>query len=435
MSFDMLKRLGSLGKKAHNASSNASLTVADAFGLKPGTSNPIAIDFGAGALKILQVEVKGGVPHLVAAVCLQTPQDLVHDHVRRLDFQIEALPRLIRKGGFKGRRAVSAIPAWATLCRHLQFPKAEGIACGDLVGGAIQMQLQLDPQSVVYRHIEVSSSTVGKSEVVCIAVARDLVSKLMRAISAAKLDPVGMHSEFHAVLPAFDPGVLREESGSATLYLDMGTLSTKVMIAHGDKIEFARVCAFGARHMDEMVAKQLQIELADAVRERDTQDQRLQADPDGVLAELARLHASRTSSAAVGASHATPGNAATAVADAGEKPSHEKARGNSRDFAPPQPDLTEAVETLTDEVNMCTRYYATQGTGKRVERVVFLGGEARHKGLCQQIAKKLRLTARLVDPMARVHRTGSEPAIGVDLKEQQPAWAAVLGMCLSPTDL
>jgi Tfp pilus assembly PilM family ATPase len=429
MSFDMFKRLGSIGKKAQSAGSNAGQSVADAFGLKPGTSNPIAIDFGAGALKLLQVDVKGGVPHLVAAACLQTPEDLVHDHNRRLDFQIEALPRLIRKGGFRGRRAVCAIPAWGTLCRHLQFPKADGLKTSDLVGGAIAMQLQLDPAGVVYRHIEVSSSTPGKVEVVCIAVARDLVGRLMKAIGAAKLDPVGMHSEFHAVLASVDPGTLKEEAGSATLYLDMGTLTTKVMIAHGDKIEFARLCAFGARHMDEMVSKQLQVQLSDARRERDTQDQRLQADPEGVLAELARLHASRNSvnAAAVGSNRAAP---AVAVADPSDQ-----SRVGSRDFAPPQPDLTEAVETLTDEINMCTRYYATQGTGKRVERVVFLGGESRHKGLCQQIAKKLRLTARMVDPMTRVGRAGSEPAIGVDLKEPQPAWAAVLGMCLSPTDL
>lgn len=430
MAFDMFKRIGSIGKRAGNAGSNAGQSVADAFGLKPGTSNPIAIDFGAGALKILQVEVRGGVPHLVAAAALQTPEDLVHDHNRRLDFQIEALPRLIRKGGFKGRRAVCAIPAWGTLCRHLQFPKADGLQTADLVGGAIAMQLQLDPASVVYRHIEVSSSAAGKSEVVCIAVARDLVGRLMKAIGAAKLDPVGMHSEFHAVLPAFDPGTLKEESGTATLYLDMGTLSTKVMIAHGEKIEFARVCSFGARHMDEMVAKQLQIQLSDARRERDTQDERLQADPEGVLAELARLHASRSSKSAQAGSARLSVDPAVAVADPAEK-----SQIGSRDFLPPQPDLTEAVETLTDEVNMCTRYYATQGTGKRVERVVFLGGEARHKGLCQQIAKKLRLTARMVDPMARISRTGSEPAIGVDLKEAQPAWAAALGMCLSPTDL
>jgi Tfp pilus assembly PilM family ATPase len=280
---------------------------------------------------------------------------------------------------------------------------------------------------VVYRHIEVTSSTVGKVEVICIAVARDLVGRLMKAIAAAKLDPVGMHSEFHAVLPSFDPGTLKEESGSATLYLDMGMLTTKIMIAHGERIEFARVCSFGARHMDEMVAKQLQIQLVDAHRERDTQDIRLQADPDGVMAELAALRESRkTGRSAVGSSQS--GGAAVAVADP-------LVRTGSRDFLPPQPDITEAVETLTDEINMCTRYYATQGTGKRVERVVFLGGEARHKGLCQQIAKKLRLTARMVDPMARVGRAGSEPAIGVDLKEPQPAWAAVLGMCLSPTDL
>jgi hypothetical protein len=47
----------------------------------------------------------------------------------------------------------------------------------------------------------------------------------------------------------------------------------------------------------------------------------------------------------------------------------------------------------------------------------------------------LKLPAQMADPLARIVRTGAEPALGVDLKQPQPGWAVVLGLCLSPTDL
>ena len=64
---------------------------------------PIAIDFGTGSLKILQVAA-GEPPVLVAAACLDTPDELMTDQKKRLEFQLEGLPRLIKRGGFKGKR-------------------------------------------------------------------------------------------------------------------------------------------------------------------------------------------------------------------------------------------------------------------------------------------------------------------------------------------
>jgi Tfp pilus assembly PilM family ATPase len=76
---------------------------------------------------------------------------------------------------------------------------------------------------------------------------------------------------------------------------------------------------------------------------------------------------------------------------------------------PAEANLSESLEMITDEVSMCLRYYAAQFPGKRVDRLVFVGGEARHKGLCQEIARRLKLSAQMADPMARIGRTGNEP--------------------------
>ena len=64
-----------------------------------------------------------------------------------------------------------------------------------------------------------------------------------------------------------------------------------------------------------------------------------------------------------------------------------------------------------------------------------MGGESRHLGLAQHIARTLRLPAQVADPMAGVARTGKETTTGVDFRQPQPGWAMCLGLCMSPTDL
>jgi Tfp pilus assembly PilM family ATPase len=105
------------------------------------------------------------------------------------------------------------------------------------------------------------------------------------------------------------------------------------------------------------------------------------------------------------------------------------------DFVGPKIDLTEMVESLTDEIAGCLRYHESAFPDRRVTRAIFMGGESRHLGLAQHIARTLRLPAQVADPMASVGRTGKEETPGVDFRQQQPGWAMVLGLCMSPTDL
>src|SRR5262245_13654893 len=171
---------------------------------RAGFGLPIAVEFGTGSLKILQV-AGGDPPSLVAAACLETPDDLVTDHRKRLEFQIQGLPRLIKSGGFKGKRAVCAIPAWQTMCKHMSLARVEGMTLAAQVNEAIAVQFARDPATLVYRYSVVPGTEKGaKAEVIVTAVPRELVEVLMKGIVDAKLEPVGMHGEFAAVLKTFD---------------------------------------------------------------------------------------------------------------------------------------------------------------------------------------------------------------------------------------
>src|ERR1051326_8936917 len=201
---------------------------------------PIAIDFGASSLKLLQISGTE-VPTLVAAASIPTPEDLRGDRAKRLTFQLEALPKLVRSMAFKGKRAVCCIPASHAYCKHMQFSLEPGVSTAALVRSGVAGQLGCDPSALVLRHIEVGvSGRGGKTEVICMPAAAELVERLMRSMKEAKLEPVGMHLEYTASLRAFDSITRRmEDSGLTSLYMDIGAGATKAMVAHGRELVFA----------------------------------------------------------------------------------------------------------------------------------------------------------------------------------------------------
>jgi Tfp pilus assembly PilM family ATPase len=98
-------------------------------------------------------------------------------------------------------------------------------------------------------------------------------------------------------------------------------------------------------------------------------------------------------------------------------------------------EVREVLEGLSDELGMCARYHAALFRDRRIDRVVFLGGEARDVGLCQALAASLRLPAKAGDPLARFLANGPAPADLPEPDAAHPGWAAACGLASSPTDL
>lgn len=398
---------------------------------------PIAIDFGASALRLLQVSGQE-MPALVAAAAIPTPEDLIADKSKRMAFQLEALPKLVKSVAFKGRRAVCSIPASHAYCKHMQIAAEPGANVGAVVRSAVATQLGCDPSALVLRHIEVGpSGRTGKTEVICMAAARELVERVMRVMKDAKLEPVGMHLEFNASLRAFDSITRREEdAGLTSLYLDIGAGLTKVMIAHGRNLVFARSVDLAGRHLDQTVSRQLKLVASEARAHRLRMSDLVRRDAPSVQpvgAGMAVLAAVMRKEGAEDGGTAVMEDRRHGAPAPGHTP--ELTGRETLAFTPPQADLSEPLEILTDEISMCLRYHESIFPDRKIDRAIFFGGEARHLGLCQHVARTLRLPAQVADPMAGVARTGQEPTVGVDFSKPQPGWASALGLCLSPTDL
>ena len=360
-------------------------------------TSPIAIDFGSSAVKLMQA-TPGESPTLQAAVGLRIPDSLRGERDLRLEYLEKQLPRMLRKGGFKGRRVICSIPTADTLIQHMQVTDAPGLDREETVKMQLSGERGMSPSGMVVRTYYVTEVHRGGeplSEVICFAISREAVMRYVDLLRRCKLETVGVHSEIIGLIRAFDhmqPPA--EKTVECTLYVDMGCASTNVAITHGIQMVFARCIQIGGQQLDERLAQKMGCDVATARAQRISEQ---------VLAN--------------GGAPAGQTGGGVDVADA------------------PDTEVIEVAGSIAEELSMCLRYHHSLFRDQAISKIVFLGGESRNIKLCQHIAKELQLPAQLGDPLARFTHKRSLRTPGLALGQPQPGWAVACGLCNAPTDL
>jgi len=412
-------QLGKLGKSLGKGKLSNSLSSVGA--MRPGAI-PLVIEFGVSGIKVLQLT--GHNPSTISGVAfMPTPDDLLDNPAKRLLFQMDALPKFLKGEKITATRGACLIPAGQMLCKHLQLIPADGVPIEQIAGAQLSTQLGCDPSSLLVRCREVPGvKRHGKQEVICFGASREFVGRLMGALKSAKLDPVGIHTEFDALVRAMQ---LRDDNAGGVsntkprLVLDLGAGGIKVLIMHGSEMVFARTIEIGSRHFDETICHQLRCTMMEARDMRHSLTQLAPKQPAAVTSEAG-----------------LPGMPPPPQSDElSEQAEHIEIPTGLHQSRGPQIDLSEPVEIICDEISMCLRYHDTLFPGARVESLILMGGQAKHQVLGAELAKRLHLEAQALDPLACLARSGRVPVSGVDLRSAQPGWAAIVGGALSPMDL
>ncbi len=414
-------QFGKLGKRLGSGKGKLGSSLQTVGAMRPGAI-PLMLEFGVSGLKVLQLT--GSNPSSIsAAAFMPTPDDLLDNPAKRLLFQMDALPKFLKGEKISASRGACLIPAGQMVCKHLQIIPAEGVPTQQIAAAQLSTQLGCDPASLLVRCREVPGvKRQGKQEVICFGASREFVGRLMGALKTAKLDPVGIHTEFDALVSAMQ---LRDDttggvsSTKPRLVLDMGSGSTKAMVMHGSGLVFARTIEIGARHFDETICHQLRCTMMEAREMRHA------------LSELCPKQPAGVASAGL-PGMPPPGEEAQQGEPAPETHQTPSGFGAKRG---PRIDLSEPIEIICDEISMCLRYHDALFPGMRVESVVFVGGQSKHEPLLTEMARRLNLEAQSFDPLACLGRSGKVPVSGVDLRAAQPGWAAIVGGALSPMDL
>lgn len=397
-------------------------------------ASPIGVDFGTDSLRLAQVDPLGdGEFRLAAAASAQIPFHLRDDAAGRLKFFSDSIRPMLSAGHFRGRRAVLNLPASAMYIQQFRMARMNEEARLEA------LKLPFDPEKTLLRHLvagPVDHASEQQDEVIVMAARRELVDQLLEAAAAAKLDVIGMNVEPKAIIDCFCHVYRRKSDSDVTnCFVDMGGSATRAVVARGSHILFARIIPIGGDDFSEAVASALKISLEDARVLR---------------IKLCHVPAGHERSAKEPLGAPTPHTLGPGASpDSGDEltdDSHQPKRkskladptmvSSDHDRAAVQEACAAPLAMLTEELSLCRQYHEANFPDRLLDRLVFVGGEARHRGMCQQIAGKLSLPAQVGDPLVRMGR-GSAVGVesGLDRRLPQPAWSVALGLSMGPASV
>lgn len=390
-------------------------------------TRPIAVDFGSDRMKLLQVSTDDP-PRLVAAASMEVPLSLRATGSERDEYLADALGDLLKRGGFNGRRAVLAVPSSLTHIQHVRIGRNETADVDAQVAEQLRGKLPVGPEALVIRNVrvgEVFDDGSARQEVIAMATTRQTVMRCISLAGKARLAVVGMHCEPLAIARAFAHLYRREgDEKQTTFFIDIGQTTTKALLTHGRQLVFAKSIRVAGEHFDRLLAKQMEVEL-DEARDRRRAIAAGQPIPGPTPRRVDRSESSDRRTAGDTGS----GLAMLAAATETEPPPEQPAPAVT-------PDGGEMLDCLIDELQLCAGYHGSMFPDRPIDKVVFLGGQAHQRSMCQQIARSLRLPAQVGDPLQWVSRSSDAAApINVDLRQAQPGWAVPMGLGLLPTNL
>ena len=342
---------------------------------------PIGIDIGTDVIKIAQLVRNGDGLMLQSCAEAVVPAHVRSDPLARLEFFTSAIPKILRNGSFLGKKCILSVPAVNTLVRHVKIPRLDPDSTRTAVLRMAQEELSYPVAEAVVRYLlitEVYTEGEPRQEVLLIAVPRTTIEAYMNMAGHAHMDVLGISIEPLAIADCF--GTLfdwAKDEQHSNLFLDIGHATAQVVITHGPKVAFVRNLERGLTLLDESISDAMKISVEEARTTR---------------------------------------MSATGLDSSGE------------DYMKIKPHLEPWLEGLADSIDKCLLYYQSLHRKSGVSRVVFTGGFAQERRLCQLLAQRLNLPAQVGDPVSGL-AGGMERLMG--MKTPASSMAVCFGLCLS----
>ena len=352
----------------------------------------IGLDIGSSAVKLIELERRGGKTHLLSYGTLALGPYANDDpgKVARLSNEklVEAITTLFTATGSKGRRGGVSIPLKLSLIVTIEVPESTEAKLATVVPLEARKYIPVPPSevnidwSVVSRPESRSLSQVKKEDAASSTGAPEKIRVLVAAIHnstiesyqelAAKihLSPALFEIETFSAIRA----VLKEEHGTFAL-LDIGSEVSKIIIIDYGSINFSHMINRGSQALTNAVAEALHI----------------------------------------------PFKEAESVKRGGFSGVHE---GISL-----APILTPGVETIILEVKKVIDDFEHKEY-KKIEKMICIGGGATIPGLATMAKNLLQKEVVLGDPFVGIDLPLSAPKVVERIREGGPEYAVAMGIAL-----
>jgi len=337
------------------------------------------VDIGSRSVKLVQLSADRA--RIRDVVCWDLPAVTSADPASRSRQLVDMLTQAREGRAFRGRNAVFCLGTAELFIQNMRVPQTTGDELRQVVEKEATSRLPFEAKNAELRFFEADTVRQGdayRREVIVVACQKPSVQTILSVAQATGLNPVAIDAAPAALLRCYAAQFRRSsDEEMCAMFISVGASCTTVVIARGDSPRFIKQIDFGSRQLDEAVAKNLKMKLADA-------------------AALRRHHGDR--------------------------------RADRRD-----PEIAQSIakatrpllESLTNDLAMCTRYYSVTFRGQPLSRVIVGGGEA-CTGLVEWLSTHLDLACELADP--------SRPFRQAKLPGRAAQWDIAVGLALRDMD-
>jgi type IV pilus assembly protein PilM len=360
---------------------------------------PIGLDLGHDSVKLLQLEVQGGLSGdgnstprslaVVAAAKHPIPEEARKSPAQRVELAAEVIQRLLAQQPFVGRNVVATLPREVVHVKNLRLPPIPS----DELDAAVQFEARsvfgfdVDDARIEYLPAgEVRQGNESRQEIIVLGVKKSDIENYLQQLDRCGIVVEALDSEITGLFRTFERFIRRrEDEQDVQMLIDIGARRTQVIIGKGRDVSFYKPVEIGGLHLLDAVARKLNITIdeAKALRQRllDSEDS---IDPPA------------------------PGR---------RDPVRQAVFDATRSVA----------EELGQELAMCLRYFTVTFRGHRPTRARLLGGEATDSQLQTVLHAMLNIPVEAGRPLCSVDTARMR---SVDRRGPMSQWALAMGLSL-----
>ncbi len=223
----------------------------------------LAVDFGAGSLKLAEFEVNetGGLrlKHFVTKpLGLDAAQD-----AKREAIILKAIQEVIAERGIKGKDVNVCAPGFHVFSKFVKLPPVEASKVTQIIQYEAQQNVPFPLAEVVWDYQILGTAGSGEIEVLLVAIKADIVEGLFRVVASA-----GLRLQIADVSPAALCNAFRYNYGEledCTMLLDIGAKTSNLLFFEKGKV-FSRSINLGANSITQDFANEAKLKFDQAER-------------------------------------------------------------------------------------------------------------------------------------------------------------------------
>src|SRR6266576_649861 len=351
----------------------------------------LAVDFGAGSLKVAEFEVNeaGGLrlkQYGLKSIGLEGSADATREAVI-----LKALQETLAEKGIKGKNVNVCAPGFHVFSKFVKLPPVDATKVTQIIQYEAQQNVPFPLAEVVWDYQILGSTSGGELEVLLVAIKSDIVEGLFRVTESA-----GLRLQLADVSPAALCNAFRYNYGDledCTMLLDIGAKTSNLLFFEKGKV-FSRSINLGANSITQDFANEAKLKYD--------------------VAEKLKIEEGFVS---LGGAYEEP-----------ENPNQAAISKIARQF----------MTRLHIQVNKTIQFYRGQQGGSAPQRLVLSGGASIMAYTAQFFAEKLNVPVEYFNPLRNVQ---IEPSINLEeLARVAHSLGEVVGLVLpnlahSPVEL